>query len=849
MANPRQKYTQASSLLAPNLAQFAIINNVGADRMAFYDSSAGTWTNLKANQNLEIVGTNLNVSFASAGFVTNGLLYWNGTDIVNSANATFDGTAMTIAGNAANSTLRVGYLESQGRTVNENILASNGYHNGTNLIYRATGYYSAWQFINGGVKLLTGASGTAGSIISYAEAFTVSQTGAGGFAGDVTATKFIGPVTALKSITTSIDVAAATSPSSGQVLTATSSTVATWQTPTLGTVPVPIAQGGTNATSFSATNGLVYYDGTRLVNDADATFDGTTMAISGSASDSTLRVGYLESQGRTVNENILSSNGYHNGTNLIYRATGFYSAWQFINGGVTLLTAPSGTGGSIISYTSALTISQAGNGVFAGTLAASNLSGTNSGNVTLAGENYLSIAGQVVTANAVTLSGTNVTGILPIAKGGTNASSFTANGVNYYDGTRLATSSNMTFDGTTLNIAGNGALSTLRVGTLEFQTLSADNGLVMRNGYDDGSDFRYRANGYFSGLQLFQGGVRFLTGASGTAGNIVAYSIPMEFDGTSLNIVANGSNSNLRVGWQEHQSLSVNESFIFNNGYDDGTNFRYRSAGYFVSWQFFNGGIRMVNAATTGAAGAIATYAIPFEISIGGEVTGAKFIGPVTALKSATTSIDVSAATAPSAGQVLTATSSTAASWASPAGTGTVTSVTSANAAATVATTTTTPVITIVYSPALKSASTTVDVSAATAPSSGQVLTATSSTTATWQGTTAKVYRALVTQSAASAPVATVLENSLGFTPTWTRTTTGVYTITSSAAWTADKTFCIIGQTSADTADSSLVDVVKTFYNSTSVIGVYTSINDVGSSYAFSDSVLYKTEFQILLYP
>lgn len=76
----------------------------------------------------------------------------------------------------------------------------------------------------------------------------------------------------------------------------------------------------------------------------------------------------------------------------------------------------------------------------------------------------------------------------------------------------------------------------------------------------------------------------------------------------------------------------------------------------------------------------------------------------------------------------------------SSGGTGTVTNVSSANADATVATTTTTPVITIVASPvtrALKSATTTVDVSAATAPSSGQVLTATSTTAATWQTPTA----------------------------------------------------------------------------------------------------------------
>ncbi len=52
-----------------------------------------------------------------------------------------------------------------------------------------------------------------------------------------------------------------------------------------------------------------------------------------------------------------------------------------------------------------------------------NLTGTNSGDVTLAGQNYLSIAGQVITAAQITLT-SHVTGILPSANGGT-ANGFT----------------------------------------------------------------------------------------------------------------------------------------------------------------------------------------------------------------------------------------------------------------------------------------------------------------------------------------------------------------------------------------------------------------------------------------
>lgn len=48
------------------------------------------------------------------------------------------------------------------------------------------------------------------------------------------------PTPSLQSATTTIDVSAATAPTSGQVLTATSSTTATWQTPTGGGAPKEI---------------------------------------------------------------------------------------------------------------------------------------------------------------------------------------------------------------------------------------------------------------------------------------------------------------------------------------------------------------------------------------------------------------------------------------------------------------------------------------------------------------------------------------------------------------------------------------------------------------------------------
>ncbi|MFZ1249149.1 MAG: hypothetical protein WAQ24_02410, partial [Candidatus Saccharimonadales bacterium] len=83
-----------------------------------------------------------------------------------------------------------------------------------------------------------------------------------------------------------------------------------------------------------------------------------------------------------------------------------------------------------------------GNLAATGTVTGSNLSGThsgtssgtNTGDVTLSGQSYLTLSGQALTANQVNLT-THVTGTLPVANGGTGATTLTANGVLYGNGT------------------------------------------------------------------------------------------------------------------------------------------------------------------------------------------------------------------------------------------------------------------------------------------------------------------------------------------------------------------------------------------------------------------------------
>lgn len=61
-------------------------------------------------------------------------------------------------------------------------------------------------------------------------------------------------------------------------------------------------------------------------------------------------------------------------------------------------------------------------------------------------------------------------------------------------------------------------------------------------------------------------------------------------------------------------------------------------------------------------------------------------------------------------------------------------------------------------------------------------------------GKTYKVYKALLTQSGTDAPVATVLENTLG-NITYTYDNSGAYYINSSSLFNLNKTFIIIGNT------------------------------------------------------
>lgn len=103
--------------------------------------------------------------------------------------------------------------------------------------------------------------------------------------------------------------------------------------------------------------------------------------------------------------------------------------------------------------------------------------------------------------------------------------------------------------------------------------------------------------------------------------------------------------------------------------------------------------------------------------------------------------------------------------------------------------------------------------------------------------TSYKVYTALLTQTGTSAPVATVLENTLGATITWSYVGVGQYYATaSSAVFTASKTAGILSNSSS-TGINAFVNISTTVFNTVTT-----------SSGAAADNQLFKNMVEIRVY-
>lgn len=171
---------------------------------------------------------------------------------------------------------------------------------------------------------------------------------------------------------------------------------------------------------------------------------GTGLSISGTTISATTS-SLVDSVNGLTGAVVLTTSDIAEGTNLYYTAARFNTAFAAKTtddltegstnkynathtGDVTGATALTITSGAVTNAKLADVATQtfkgrlnAGNGppedlTLAQTKTLLGISNTNTGDVTLGGENYLSIAGQVITAGSINLSGTNATGTLAAAR-------------------------------------------------------------------------------------------------------------------------------------------------------------------------------------------------------------------------------------------------------------------------------------------------------------------------------------------------------------------------------------------------------------------------------------------------
>ncbi len=107
-----------------------------------------------------------------------------------------------------------------------------------------------------------------------------------------------------------------------------------------------------------------------------------------------------------------------------------------------------------------------------------------------------------------------------------------------------------------------------------------------------------------------------------------------------------------------------------------------------------------------------------------------------------------------------------------------------------------------------------------------------------------KVYTALLTQTGTDAPVATILENTLGGTPVWTRTNVGEYRVTLTGAFITNKTVISAGNTAYNDPDLSYS--VKLLYYHDNINSILWSCYAVGL--VNQDDSLSKCPIEIRVY-
>lgn len=253
---------------------------------------------------------------------------------------------------------------------------------------------------------------------------------------------------------------------------------------TLAARPAHPAFGRLYMVTNSGVERLTYFNGTSWV---DITIDKAyiTGGVPGGGYNALAGETYLTAAGSTITAHDI--NLTTNVTGILPIANGGTGSTT-LNGIISCANLTDDAPSCSVDTTTAANITSALNKRFvtdAQLVVIGNTSGTNSGNVTFSGENYLSLTGQALTANAVNLSTSNVTGDLPFSNF-VQASAISklvgrGAGAGAGDFQEITLGTNLSMSGATLNATGGGSLPVTVVTCAGTSDDTAINAVVVDN--------------------------------------------------------------------------------------------------------------------------------------------------------------------------------------------------------------------------------------------------------------------------------------------------------------------------------------------------------------------------------